>query len=341
MKYIVLFQHSCGACSKVGKLVTGLSIAGLEARPLTDPKVAELLSSAGLQTPDRPSLLVAGDEQVQVLSGWAMRKCLAGVVGWRRSGRIVQLLAAEWQARLARAAESGGPSRRKLLGGSLAGLAGIAGWIMMPGAASASSSPSDGEPSLRPVNRADADKALATPAVRRAVRTWGPVDADVYELSRNGESTLALLHPRHQIITLVDNSPAAVRSGRPAGLSIGKVEGADHELRYYTVGGTPLADLNVKDGRGTVRAAPRDATVPGSNVEVEPDFSKAQIACWIECVNRRIKGNVTTCVNNCAMCLTQVAINPNWGAVPTCIYCIYCAGAAGLRCLPECAIPGD
>jgi hypothetical protein len=338
MKYIVLFQHSCDACSKVGKMVTGLSIEGLEARPLADPQIVALLSNAGLQHPQRPSLLVVGDDKVQVLSGWAMRKCLARVVGWRRSGTIVQLLAAEWQARLTRSAGSGGPARRRVLGGALAG---IAGWIMMPGAANASSSPRDGEPTLRRVSRADAENALATTALQRAVRTWGPVDADVYELSRNGDITLVLLHPRHEIITLLDNSPAAVRSGQRAAVSIGMVAAAERVLRYYTVGGTPLADLAVKDGHQKVTAVPRSATVRGSNAEVEPDISKGQIACWIECVNRRIKGNVTTCVNNCAMCYTQVLFNPNWGAVPVCIYCIYCAGSAGLRCLPECAIPGD
>lgn len=50
MKYIVLFQHSCDACSKVARMVRDISMAGLEARALEDPEVSGLLSSAGLQT---------------------------------------------------------------------------------------------------------------------------------------------------------------------------------------------------------------------------------------------------------------------------------------------------
>lgn len=326
MKYIVLFQHSCDACSKVGKLVTSMSIDGLEARPLTDPSVVELLRSAGLQIPDRPSLLVVGDgDQVQVLTGWAMRQRLAAVVGWRRSGRIVQLLAAEWQARLARSARSGGPGRRTVIGG---GLAGIAAWFMTGGIANASSGSGPHEPGVRLLGPTEAKQALATSAVREAVRTWGPADTNVYEITRNGESLLAVLHPRQTIITLVDNSRVA-RSGHPAAVSIGAATGA--ALRYYTISGTALGDLTSK---GKVVAAPRTATAR-SDGEERPDIPE-WMACWIECMNRHIIGGVSTCAYNCSSCYIWLALGGSWKSAPSCVYCIFCAGWAGVRCIGEC-----
>src|SRR5450759_3479924 len=104
MRYIVLYANNCDACSKVSRMVREISIAGMEARAFEDPHVLKLLSDAGLQAPSRPSLLIIGSADLQMVSGLAMRRRLAGVIGWRRSGTIARLLATEWRARLARSA---------------------------------------------------------------------------------------------------------------------------------------------------------------------------------------------------------------------------------------------
>src|ERR1039457_535975 len=97
MRNIVLYAGSCPACSRVARLVTDASIAGLEARPFDDPQVSASLADAGLETPDRPALVVIGDTEALLLTGWAMRRRLAALVGWRRSGTIVRLRGAGWR----------------------------------------------------------------------------------------------------------------------------------------------------------------------------------------------------------------------------------------------------
>src|ERR1035438_9189812 len=132
---------------------------GPEARGFEDPEVAESLRNAGLRTPDRPALMVMSDDGIQVLSGWAMRRRLAAVVGWRRTRTIARLLAAEWRARLAKPAVSYAPSRRGVIGGVLAGLAG---WVMTSGVAEASATPAKGMPAMKPADAAAAARALKT-----------------------------------------------------------------------------------------------------------------------------------------------------------------------------------
>ena len=138
MRYIVLYADRCSACSKAARVVRSAAVAGLEARAFEDPQVSELLGQAGLQIPDRPSLLIIDTEDIQIISGWAMRRRLASVVGWRRSGTIVRLLAAEWRARLATSDKWRAPSRRGVIGGAIAG---IAGWALTSGPARASPMP--------------------------------------------------------------------------------------------------------------------------------------------------------------------------------------------------------
>ncbi len=327
MRYIVLFQHSCHACSQVARMVRGLSVTGLEARPLEDPEVTELLGHAGLQAPDRPSLLVADDNGLEVLSGWAMRRRLAGVIGWRRSAAIAGLLAAEWRARLARSAESYGPSRRGIIGGALVG---AAGWALMSvsGTAFASALPGESKPTA--ADPAEVKAALATVPAQRAIRTWGAVEQEAYLVRSDGRVTLMLTHPRDRILTFINISPGAMRGGNPAAVSLGS---SGHAIRYYSVGGTPLADLTVSDGRVQASAVPRDAVVPSSTVEAEPAITAKQLACFVACIGRRAGAG---CVQDCITCVAGIVFK-NPPPIP-CAECTACAGAYGTACVGECGL---
>jgi hypothetical protein len=327
MRYIVLFQHSCHACSHVARLVRGLSVTGLEARSLEDPEVTGLLSHAGLQTPDRPSLLVADGNGLEVLSGWAMRRRLAGVIGWRRSAAIAGLLAAEWRARLARSAESYGPSRRGVIGGALAGAAGWA-LMSMSGTAFASALPGESKPEMTAADPAEVKAALATVPGQRAVRTWGPVELEAYKVRSGGQVTLMLTHPRDRILTFIDISSGALRGSNPAAVSLGS---ADHAIRYYSVGGTPLADLTVSGGQVQASAVPRDAVVPSSTVEAEPDITPKQLACFIACIGRKVDAG---CAQDCITCVAGIVFK-HPPPIP-CAECATCAGRYGTACVGEC-----
>jgi hypothetical protein len=330
MRYIVLFQHSCNACSQVGRMVRDLSVTGLEARPLEDPEVAGLLSHAGLQTPDRPSLLVADGNGVEVLNGWAMRRRLAGVIGWRRSAAIAALLGAEWRARLARSADSHGPSRRGVIGGALAG---AAGWALMSGTAFASARPGESKPELTAADPAEVKAALATVPGQRAMRAWGAVEQQAYKVRSGGRVTLMLTHPRDRILTFINISPGALRGGHPAAVSLGEALAMGGAIRYYSVGGTPLADLMVSAGRVQASPVPGDAVVPGRTAEAEPPITPKQLACFVACIGRRAGAG---CVQNCINCVAGIVYkNPN--PVP-CAECTACAGQYGTACVGECGL---
>jgi predicted DCC family thiol-disulfide oxidoreductase YuxK len=323
MRNIILYAGSCPACSRVARLVTDTSIAGLEARPFDDLQVSELLAGAGLQTPERPALVVTGGAEVQLLTGWAMRRHLAALVGWRRSGTIARLLAAEWRARLTRPVGLHAPSRRGVLGGAAAG---ILGWAMSSGVANAATRSAESTPALKAASPADAARVLETASAQRAIRAWGPAEQQVLETTGGGRPVLVLRHPDRDIYTFIDNSPD-VHGGEPAAISVGAAPTAEHALRYYTVNGGALADLTMSDGHATV------APVQLSPGEVEPDISKTDLLCWLGCI-----GAATTspsCITSCESC----AIGPNGlGKAIACALCTICAGQNGVNCLYACGI---
>jgi hypothetical protein len=325
MRYIVLYAANCRACSEVARMVGDASIPGLEARGFEDPEVAESLRNAGLRTPDRPSLMVISDTGVQVLGGLAMRRRLAGVVGWRRSGTIVRLLAAEWQARLMKSAASRLPSRRGVLGGILAG---AAGWALTSGVADASPAPAEGTPAMKPAGAADAARVLNTATAQRAVRAWGPAEPQVLEITGGSQPVLVLVHPERDIHTFIDNSPSAVSSNEPVAISLGMSPAAEQTLRYYTVDGAPLADLKVSGGRA-VATLVRPA--PGEESPAIPE----KILCWFVCINSKPTTNFA-CLYNCENCVTY-SIGSLARAI-ACTYCIICAGPNGVACLKECNV---
>lgn len=323
MRNIVLYAGGCAACSRVARLVTDASIADLEARPFDDPWVSESLAGAGLQTPDRPALVVIGATEVLLLTGWAMRRRLAALVGWRRSGTIARLLAAEWRARLTRSAETYMPSRRGIIGGTVAG---VLGWAMTSGVAHASTTSAASTPALKAVSPAGAAKVLQTATAQRAVSTWGA--AEILELSGGSNPVFMLVHSERDIYTFIDNSPRARQASGPAAVSLGVAPGAGGTIRYYTVSGIALADLSVADGQAT-------ATPGQPTAAVQPDITinKVTLACFAACVGR--PPNVS-CVDNCARC--SEASGTLAQKLLACLPCVTCAGVNGVNCLYVCNI---
>jgi hypothetical protein len=298
-------------------MVREISIAGMEARAFEDPHVLKLLSDAGLQAPSRPSLLIIGSADLQMVSGLAMRRRLAGVIGWRRSGTIARLLATEWRARLARSAGSHAPSRRGVIGGAIAGMTG---WALTSGAAAASPRPGAGEPAIKVADPDDVTRLLATASAQQAIRNWGPVEREALEVTHNSQPVLVLTHPANGMFTFVDHSPRALRGGNPMALSIGPSPSDAPAMRYYSADGVPLADMAVSNGHVTVTAV-RDGTS-----EIEPDVKipTGQIACFIACLQGPENAS---CVMNCYNC----AHHPL-----NCVQCVLCAGPPGVRCAKQC-----
>ncbi len=320
MRYVVLYAADCPACSKVAAMVMNASVTGLEARGFEDAEIAESLRNAGLRVPDRPSLVIVNGTDVRLLSGWAMRRRLAGVVGWRRSRTIVRLLAAEWRARLTKSAASHAPSRRGVIGGILAGLTG---WAVTSGVANASPR---NTPAMRAADPADAARVLRTATAQRAIRAWGPADPQVHEISGGSHPVFVLVHPERDIYTFVDNSPGALRESKPVAISMGVAPTAERALRYYTVDGIALADLQVADGKTTVRAV---ETAP----EVVPDVSKWQFACWLGCIGRK---STVACLAVCEQCFYYAV--GSLARLVACSNCVVCAGPNGVACAKECNI---
>jgi hypothetical protein len=322
MRYVVLYAASCPACSEVARMVRDTQVPGLEARAFEDPSVTDSLRNAGLSTPNRPSLLVIGDQGAQLLSGWAMRRRLAGVVGWRRSGTIVRLLSAEWRARLTKAAGSHLPSRRGVIGSILAGLTG---WAMSSGVAAASPVPAEDTPAMKPASPADASRLLETASAQRAIRAWGPAEQQVLEIS-GSQPVLVLMHPERDIYTFIDNSPGALQGNDPAAVSLGVAPTAERALRYYTASGVPLADLAVSGGQVT-------ATPILPSAQAVPDLKSWQIACFAACIGRK---SGAPCIITCEGCFFDAT--GTLTKLIACSNCLVCAGPNGVPCLRECAI---
>jgi len=308
MKYILLFQHSCRACSEVARMVRASSVPGLDASPIQDPRILELLSDAGREVPDRPSLLIIGDDDIEVISGWAMRRRLAGLVGWRRAGTISRLAVAEGRARLGKLAGPSVPARRKVIGGGLAaGLAGGLAWVLKsPGSAAAAG----GSRSVL-ASPAEKEQLLATKPAQRAISTWGPATR-VYKVSGGTKEFFLLAHDRTQVITLVDASLAALRSGRVGALSMGRTPGGTVGVRTYLVNGTALTDT-APDGTVTMAYTPGD----------DPDVTPLQIWQFIGCCMRPASAQ---CVINCITCVFQKS-------AVACAECTVCAGPNAADCV--------
>jgi hypothetical protein len=325
MKYILLFQHSCHACSEVARTVRALSVPGLEARSLQDPWVSQLLSGAGREVPDRPSLLIIDNDGVDVISGWAMRRRLAGIIGWRRAVTISRLAAAEGRARLEKlAGPSGrpgplGPGRRKVIGAGLAaGLAGGLAWALKsPGPATAAGhGPGTGGSRLALASAAETKELLATAPVRQAISTWGPV-SDAYRVSGGTRDYFILEHSRAQVVTFVGASSGAASSGKFTAWSLGPTPGSTGGYRIYLVDGTAITDT-APDGTMTA------AYTTGSGPQDDPEISPLQAAQFIGCCGLQMG---LGCISDCISCVASKGISPS------CAQCTICAGDAYYACV--------
>jgi hypothetical protein len=117
-KHVLLYRGGCGACSKVAELVTDLRRTDLEARAIESETVQQVLTSSGLESPSRPTLLLIGPSGTRALVGWAMRRRLAGLLGWRQAHVIMRLSAAELRAQTSKRLTADArlwPQRRRLL----------------------------------------------------------------------------------------------------------------------------------------------------------------------------------------------------------------------------------
>jgi predicted DCC family thiol-disulfide oxidoreductase YuxK len=320
--YFLLFDGDCMACSKVARAVGDLHVADLEVKPLRDAGVAEVLAQADLQAPDRPSLLVTGDGEdvsgARLLHGWQMRRVLAGLIGWRRAHAIMRLLVLESEARLA----GSGSTRRRIVG---VGLAGIAGGVLLPRAASAApessrpgSNPGPAASGYRPADSPEVRRALASPSLQRAISTWGPVGPGAVAVPDETQPVLAFAHNNNgrDVITFVDNGVDAER-GDPAALSMTGSPANRNAVRFYTVAGVVLGDI-AQEADGTARAIAPALTE-------EPNFDRT---CWLICMH----GIPLTiaCLQACTSCF--LVLTP----VINCTYCTVCAGPRAITCYKRC-----
>jgi hypothetical protein len=311
MRYIVLYAESCRACSDVAQMVRDASVPELEARGFADAEVAALVP----EVPERPTLLVVSETgAVRSYHGWAMRRRLAAVVGWRRSGTIVRLLAAEWRARLFKASEA--PTRRRMLGGALAGAAALVISIGAGKVASADSGKQTPVAQPEPAEPHIAAQVLAGTTAARAVRAFGPADPQVHVLDSDVRAAYVLYHPSTGVQTYIDRTPSD--AAEPVGVSISRPS-AD-VMRFHTVDGQALADMNLATGMVTPALA-------------EPDkvFTPAQIKCFAGCVGRNVTAN---CLQNCYTCGSGGGSAPVVAAA--CAICAVCAGPYAITCYYEC-----
>jgi hypothetical protein len=313
MRYILLFKGSCAVCSKVAGMVDDLSVDNLEARSIESAEIRQILSGAGLETPGRPALLMTSDAGVRMVSGWEMRRHLAGLLGWRRARAIGRLAAAEWRARLTQATGSDVPSRRGVVKAGLAGLAGIAGAAVIPGKALAASQPAASGPVLSIAGRSTVERALAVSAVQTAIQTFGPVEPTVQVVTSGNQRVLMLVHGQTDILTMADISASA--GSDPTVLGMGKSPvGAG--LRFYTVSGAALGDLTTSNGQVTATAAASDPI---------PDVTPGQILRFLECIGAHAG---PACIENCIGCVT----GGTFGVIIDCPQCAICAGPHAITC---------
>jgi transcriptional regulator with XRE-family HTH domain len=85
LKYVLLFDDDCAACSRVAREVERLAVASLGVIALSDPLLTRALGDAGIELPRRAGLLVNDDSGLCALHGWSMRKHPEAVAGWRNA----------------------------------------------------------------------------------------------------------------------------------------------------------------------------------------------------------------------------------------------------------------
>jgi hypothetical protein len=312
MAHVLMFDSSCTACSRAAQEVARMGIVDLEVRGLSDPAMVAQLREAGLEQPDGPALLSGEGAQARLATGWAMRKELARLLGWRRATRIVRLVSIEGRARAAR---PGSVSRRRVLGTGLAAAAGALGSALLPdGALANTSQPASGLAAVRP---AEASAALASSAVRTAVNTWGPAQAAGVATDPTDPVLIFTFANAPDVSLLVDNSAGAT-AGRMA-VAV-RQDTANGTLSFFGTDGAPFGTLTVKAGSVIVTEAPAIPT----------GIPTWRIRCFIACLGAHVSAQ---CALTCHTCVTTW--NP-WSRAISCAHCLICAGPEAVRCAKHC-----
>jgi hypothetical protein len=320
MAHVLMFDSECAACSRAARAVAQMGIEGLEVRGLSDPAVLAQLRQAGLEPPAGPALLSGDGAETRLVTGWAMRKGLARLLGWRRASRVVHLVSIEGRARAARARSV---SRRSVLGAGLAVAAGAVTSVLLPESAAAASpqAPSG----LAPASSAEAQRALGSTTVQTAINTWGPVHPA--GVVNDGTTSVLVLGFTNvpDLALLVDNSAAAT-SARTV-LAIKKDPLAAGALQFFAADGTALGSVSVVAGRVVAtepRAAAAGTAVPTIHIPT------AKIRCFIHCLGAHLQAQ---CILTCHTCVTTP--NP-FSRIVACAHCIVCAGPSAIRCAHHC-----
>jgi predicted DCC family thiol-disulfide oxidoreductase YuxK len=317
MGFRLLFDAHCVHCTNVAKQVQSLGIQNLDVASLHDAEVVRTFQQAGQSVPDGPALINADGDRLVVWTGLAMRIRLVRLIGYRRAADILRLLAAEARARAGRRADvddksaASGMQRRRLLGGALAGAGAILFGTAQPAAASPAGSA--GVPS--PASAALRDRLLDLTEVRRAVATFGPVQADAITTvkSDQGRSVAVIPHASGKDITLVE-----VDSTDPMALSMAV---GSNSIRYALTDGRPLVEMTTTaSGEVEVRQVAADDK-SAYNVT-------AFANCLYICLGARI---VSNCVDRCVSCAQG-----GFGAIVNCPLCAACAGVNGIDCAVGC-----
>jgi hypothetical protein len=150
--------------------------------------------------------------------------------------------------------------------------------------------------------------------------------------SGGSDPVLVLVHPDRDIYTFIDNSPGPLGGNQPAAISVGMAPSAEHAVRYYTVDGTPLADLKVSNGQVTATPV-QVGTGGGASGTLEPEGVKAAAACFSICLTGKANP-ADVCFFHCEYCVTYAV--GSLAQIAQCTACLICAGKNGVTCYKDC-----
>lgn len=311
MERILLFDGGCAACSSLATVVEGLGLPTLSTRSLHDADIGRRLRRAGLETPDRPALLLDDGRQVRLLTGVRMRLHLARLLGPRRGQEIARLAAKEGRARRQRAAATGGVSRRRVFRGVLAASVGAVGGAILGTTQSATANQLS-KPGTAPADQQVVDRLLSDPEVRRAMASFGPAPAEAaLEIVGAEEPIVALTHASgvSTFVGLAAGRERVVLSMRPLG--------SEQGIQFLSPAGDLICTVSSVDDQ--VEAHPPAEVAPQS------DFAFCMALCLGVEINAR-------CLGFCECCA-----DCPWPAGPAaCVACSACVGIQGVRCARQC-----
>lgn len=308
MKYALLYDTNCPACTRVAKRLRELNVRDLQVKSLADPDVVAKFGNAGRLVPTRPALIRVDGESLRVWTGFGMRLKLARLLGFGRAGEILELASLEAEARASRRT---GMSRRKLLGRTAIGIGAV-----VFGSGTVPANADKPARSSAPLGDDAKQRVLSSPAIQESVRVWGELDDSSFTGTESaGVATALVRHRDTNAFTIVD------AHGGNLGMTFVFTE--EHTIRYYLPSGHPLGEQVVDSGELRMR----ELTTPAPNaVEPTPQGKEAFIRCWLRCMGFE---GIAECFEDCIGCVES----PSW---PGCTSCALCVGPRGYKCVWEC-----